>query len=213
MTLAGLASVTGAAPVAELWWRTVAEAFVCGVDVDWAAVLAASGTTTEAFEILPSLPTYPFQRERYWLSSGELGQRPDTGAKDRPTVDDRTRKDVVLEYFRRLNEGDVDQVLELFATDAVIEDPVGSVPREGAEALREYYEITLEQARCEVTVGTPVGAQDGTSVAIPVTGRLVALQDPEQRRVSIECVDIFGVDDEGLIKDLRVYWGTTDYSF
>jgi len=201
MTLAGEAGTA--------WWQALAEVFVRGVDVDWAGVFGAA----DASGILPALPTYPFQRERYWLSSGDLG-RPDGTEERKPvTVDDRTRKDVVLEYFRRLNEGDVERVLELFAADAVIEDPVGSVPREGAEALREYYEITIEQARCRVTVGTPVGAQDGTSVAIPVTGTLVALQDPEQREVSIDCVDIFEVDDEGRIHDLRVYWGTTDYSF
>jgi acyl transferase domain-containing protein/acyl carrier protein len=216
MTLAGLAESAAPAERASMvsvWWRAVAQAFVRGVDVDWSALLAAAGVQAGAAAVLPALPTYAFQRERYWLASGDVGRARGAAAPERAAVDDRARKEVVLEYFRRLNEGDVDRVLELFAPEAVIEDPVGSVPRQGAEALREYYEITLEQGRCEVTVGTAVGAQDGTSVAVPVTGRLIALQDPERRRVSIECVDIFGVDDEGRIEDLRVYWGMTDYSF
>ncbi|HTA15563.1 MAG TPA: SDR family NAD(P)-dependent oxidoreductase, partial [Solirubrobacteraceae bacterium] len=43
----------------ELWTR--------GASVDWAAMLGAAGASGgEAVE----LPTYPFQRERYWLESG-----------------------------------------------------------------------------------------------------------------------------------------------
>jgi acyl transferase domain-containing protein/acyl carrier protein len=44
--------------------KSLAEAFVCGADVAWGEVLAASGA-------LPvSLPTYAFQRQRYWLQAG-----------------------------------------------------------------------------------------------------------------------------------------------
>ncbi|MGA9314395.1 MAG: type I polyketide synthase, partial [Solirubrobacteraceae bacterium] len=44
--------------------KSLAEAFVCGADVAWSEVFAASGA-------LPvSLPTYAFQRQRYWLQAG-----------------------------------------------------------------------------------------------------------------------------------------------
>ncbi|KJS51082.1 hypothetical protein VM98_39105, partial [Streptomyces rubellomurinus subsp. indigoferus] len=97
----------------------------------------------------------------------------------------------MLEYFRRVNAGDVDQVLELFAADAAIEDPVGQEPRQAPEALREYYETPLHRSRDEVAVGHPVGAQDGSSVAVPVTGRLTTGEEGERRRVSIDCVQVF----------------------
>ncbi|WP_369182048.1 type I polyketide synthase [Streptomyces sp. Y1] len=182
----------------------LAAVFTEGAAVDWPALFAGSGAA------LVDLPTYAFQRERHWLADGATpARRERTGA----AVDDRTRKETVLEYFRRVNAGDVDQVLELFAADAVIEDPVGQEPRQGAEALREYYEITLHRSRVEVAVGHPVGAQDGSSVAVPVTGRLTTGEDGERRRVSIDCVDVFELDEEGRIAGLRVYWGLTDYAF
>ncbi|AGP55848.1 hypothetical protein M271_21620, partial [Streptomyces rapamycinicus NRRL 5491] len=63
-------------PEPETLWRAVATAYVRGVPVDWYAVFAGSGARR-----VP-LPTYAFQRERYWIdapaASGDaaaLGQR------------------------------------------------------------------------------------------------------------------------------------------
>ena len=44
--------------------RSLAEAWVCGVPVDWGSFFAGSGARRVG------LPTYAFQRERYWLTVG-----------------------------------------------------------------------------------------------------------------------------------------------
>ncbi|MEV6766973.1 type I polyketide synthase, partial [Streptomyces sp. NPDC051105] len=56
-------------PEAETFAAFVAQAHVAGVPVDWSALYAGTGARRV------SLPTYAFQRERYWLAPG-------TGAGD-----------------------------------------------------------------------------------------------------------------------------------
>ncbi len=59
--------------------RSLAEAFVCGADVAWSEVFAASGA-------LPvSLPTYAFQRQRYWFGRHSGGSGNVGAAGLRPT--------------------------------------------------------------------------------------------------------------------------------
>ncbi|MEU7564384.1 SDR family NAD(P)-dependent oxidoreductase, partial [Streptomyces eurythermus] len=47
-------------------WTSMAEAFVHGVGVDWKAAYVAHGLSARRVD----LPTYPFQRQHYWLESG-----------------------------------------------------------------------------------------------------------------------------------------------
>jgi acyl transferase domain-containing protein/NADPH:quinone reductase-like Zn-dependent oxidoreductase/acyl carrier protein len=48
-------------------WTSMAEAFVHGVAVDWKAAYTTHGLTTRRVD----LPTYPFQRQHYWLETAD----------------------------------------------------------------------------------------------------------------------------------------------
>jgi mycoketide-CoA synthase len=58
---------------ASRFLRSLAEVFVRGIDVDWSALFAGSGAEPV------TLPTYAFQRERYWLDP-DNGHRGDFSA-------------------------------------------------------------------------------------------------------------------------------------
>jgi pimaricinolide synthase PimS1 len=64
-TVAGGPLLRGGRPEDETLMGALADAWVSGVEVDWSAVLRARGGAVPV-----ALPTYAFQRERYWLASG-----------------------------------------------------------------------------------------------------------------------------------------------
>ncbi|WP_247616598.1 type I polyketide synthase, partial [Streptomyces sp. MK37H] len=59
-------------PEAEALTTAVARAYVHGVAVDWAAFYAGTGATRLAPDELAELPTYAFQRQRYWPKVSSL---------------------------------------------------------------------------------------------------------------------------------------------
>ncbi len=58
-----VALLRGERPEVQALLSALAEVWVCGVPVDWSAMFAGSGARQVR------LPTYAFQRERYWLTS------------------------------------------------------------------------------------------------------------------------------------------------
>ncbi|MHB1860554.1 MAG: type I polyketide synthase [Solirubrobacteraceae bacterium] len=81
---------------AERFLLSLATAWTHGVEVDWASVLGAARAAEHDPPRLPSdlprLPTYPFQRTRYWID-------PERRTRERPTtgVDEASSGDEVAE--------------------------------------------------------------------------------------------------------------------
>ncbi|GKQ37967.1 nuclear transport factor 2 family protein [Streptomyces sp. A012304] len=122
--------------------------------------------------------------------------------------DEVTRKALALEYCRRMNAGDADKVLELFAPDVVFEDPVGSGEQVGLEALRAHITRALVDDRARERPGTPVAAHDGETVVLPATVELRPRSYP--KRIEISIIGIVRVGEDGLVRELRALWGDTD---
>lgn len=116
------------------------------------------------------------------------------------------RKQVALEYCRRVTAGDTAAIVELFHPEAVIEDPVGSGPVAGHQALHEYYRNITENYRAKVSPEEPRGTHEGSFVALPIT--VTAHLDGAAREVS--SVDLFEIDDERKIRRMWAYWGPSD---
>ena len=59
-------------------------------------------------------------------------------------------------YLTGLVVGDLEAVLALFSPDAVVEDPVGSEPQQGMEALRVFYQIACDSVSNAERIGRRV---------------------------------------------------------
>jgi steroid delta-isomerase len=132
--------------------------------------------------------------------------------------------ELVLEHSRRVNAGDVDALVALYADGAAFEDPVGSGRQTGWDALRAHFEKTIAANTQEVT-GKPVAGQDGIHALVPITavmdylpkgpifaerGWLTFGAEAEPRRLKCEYVLMIQAGANGLIEDSKAFWGRSD---
>ena len=103
-------------------------------------------------------------------------------------------------YFKLATAGDVDGVVNLYAEDATIEDPIGSDLHRGHEAIRKFYEASAGSFVMRRT--GPVRAA-GLEAASPVVV-LMGPPGPEQKVLDIISTMVFSED--GKILAMRAYW-------
>ncbi len=103
----------------------------------------------------------------------------------------------VHKYVEAFETADINLIRELYADDAVVEDPVGTDPYEGMEAILAFYEPSLQAgAKLELT-GSP--RCTGNAVAFPFRAVIGTMK--------IEIIDVFEFDDDGKIVSMKAYWG------
>ena len=108
----------------------------------------------------------------------------------------------VAAYFDSITGGAQAAWAALFADDAVVHDPVGSVPAEGRGALDEIWKMLhVSFEKLEITaVHTFYG---GNGAAVKWTACGLASTGREQE---FEGISIFEVNEGGKIQTLMSYW-------
>jgi steroid delta-isomerase len=105
---------------------------------------------------------------------------------------------VFARYCELVTRSDCDAIALLYAPDATVEDPVGSPPHRGREAIREFYRASAGAVRLELEGRVRVAGNAGAAAMI---ARPTA--DPSLR---IETLDVMTFDDAGLVTSMRAYW-------
>ena len=106
---------------------------------------------------------------------------------------------VCARYVELVGDENVDAMMELFADDATVEDPVGAEVRSGREELRAFY-ATIP----------PTGAKAKMSGEIHCVGNHAAFPfiiDTDGFEMSV--IDTMSFNDEGKITSMRAYWRLT----
>lgn len=113
--------------------------------------------------------------------------------------------EVVRRYVTLLATGGADDLVELFAEDATVEDPVGSDTRTGRAAIREFF-ATLEamERQTELSLLRVVGNEAAFSFTITfnVDGTTMHLQP----------IDTMTFNSDGKILSVRSYFVLDDVS-
>ena len=107
-------------------------------------------------------------------------------------------RSVFARYCELVSRGDADAIVQLYAPDATVEDPVGSPPHRGREAIRAFYRASAGAVRLELEGRVRVAGNAGAAAMI---ARPVA--DPSLR---IETLDVMTFDAAGLVTRMCAYW-------
>jgi len=112
----------------------------------------------------------------------------------------------VHEYVRALNACDLEAIVALYASDATVEDPVGSEPRRGAEAIRAFY-ATVVAMKLTVALEGQIRAAAGEA-AFPFSVKV----NQNGQAMTIRPIDVFRFNEAGKITSMRAFFGAANMS-
>ena len=108
-------------------------------------------------------------------------------------------RQVYERYPELVTKGDVDGIVDLYAEDAWIEDPIGSDRLSGRDAIRRFYETSAGSVTMK---RTGPGRVAGSEAATP----MVVLIGPEGEQKALDIISVMTFDDAGKVASMRAFW-------
>lgn len=102
----------------------------------------------------------------------------------------------VHKYLEAFDKQDLDIIRDIFADDARVEDPVGTDPHIGIDAVCAFYETALATGTKLVLTGEPRCA--GNAVAFPFQAQATGM--------TVDIIDVFEFNAQGKVNSMRAYW-------
>ncbi len=112
------------------------------------------------------------------------------------------------EYIDAFNRRDAEAVIALYADDASVEDPVGTEPKVGVEAIAEFYRYSVGLG-AELSLVAPIRTSHANSAAMAFDVQVTLEQGPCLIRV----IDVMTFNEAGKFTSMRAYWGPGDMAF
>ena len=114
-----------------------------------------------------------------------------------PSHEDMVR--TVERYVEAFDKNDPAMASDLYASDATVEDPVGTPLHRGREAIHAFYSTSM-QANAKLRLDGPVRTSgDYAAFAFTV---FVDFGGPK----AIAVIDTFKFDADGKVTEMRAYW-------
>ncbi len=107
----------------------------------------------------------------------------------------------VQRYIKSVSTQDIEAIKGLYDENAVVEDPVGTDPHVGIEAICAFYQQGFA-AQIKLELTGPVRCA-GNSAAFP----FAAIPEFGGKKMRIDVIDIFQFNNAGRIQSMRAYWG------
>ena len=113
-------------------------------------------------------------------------------------------KDIPFTSLSAVKAGDRAGWLALFTDDAVVEDPVGSVPKRGLADIRAFYAGALG-FKLQVALEGPIRAV-ASEAAFPFSVSF----EVKGQRTTIRPIDVFRFNEAGRVVHMRAFFGPSD---
>lgn len=107
-------------------------------------------------------------------------------------------------YIELLNSGTAEQIADLYAADATVEDPIGADIRDTREQLVEFYSVITGMDERTATLKWKKFAGDTAVFEFTLVTKTAGLA------FEITPVDIMVFDAEGKVSTMRAVWQQSD---
>ena len=109
-------------------------------------------------------------------------------------------------YVEGFAKVDPEAVVALFAADASVEDPVGTPPKTGHQAIREFYTFSMATgAKLHLDGPIRVG-HDFAAFAFQVRLKMGEVD------ATVDVIDVFRFDAAGKVRRMEAYFGPGNFS-
>lgn len=122
-----------------------------------------------------------------------------------PNATDRVQAitETVNRYIELVAKGSADDIVELYADDATVEDPVGGEVHIGRQAIRGFYAAVSDvQRECELVTLRVAGHEAAFQFRLTVTAG--------EHKMVIEPIDVMVFDARGKVAAMKAYWSAAD---
>ncbi len=100
-----------------------------------------------------------------------------------------------------VNNHDIAAIIDLYDDNAIVEDPVGTDPKNGHEAIQAFYQQGF-QMKIQFVLTGPIRCA-GNSAAFPFLSTI----DMGENKMSMEIIEVFEFNEKGKVQSMRSYWG------
>jgi steroid delta-isomerase len=111
---------------------------------------------------------------------------------------------VMQAYVDAVGGDNVETIIELYAEDAEVIDPIGTDPQRGHAALREFYKMAVDAVEKMVLEGNP-RIKDNVGACA-----MIAYPKGMDMKFCMETLDVMEFNDEGKITKMTAYWGDSN---
>jgi len=104
-------------------------------------------------------------------------------------------------YIDAFNSGSAAAVVALYADDASVEDPVGSPPKQGKEAIRAFYTDSIATG-AKLALDAPIRGSHGNACAMAFSAKIGPM--------TVRVIDVMTFDEAGRFTSMKAYFAPDD---